>query len=48
MKRLQQQPPHPLDFDGLPYPQVRWYPQFFFMEMTAKDVKEIYALGNFL
>ena len=29
------------DFDGLPYPRVRWYPQFVFMKMTAKDVKEI-------
>ena len=33
--------PSPSDFDGLPYPRVRWYPQFFFMKMTAKDVKEI-------
>ena len=32
-------PPSPSDFDGLPYPWVRWYPQFFFMKMTAKDVK---------
>ena len=38
LKRLQQ-PPSPSDFDGLPYP-LRWYPQFFFMKMTAKDVKE--------
>ena len=29
--------PSPSDFDGLPYPRVRWYPQ----KMTAKDVKEI-------
>ena len=36
-----QQPPSPSDFDGLPYPRVRWYPHFFFMKMTAKDVKEI-------
>ena len=36
-----QQPPSPFDFDGLPYPRVRWYPQFFFMKMTAKDVEEI-------
>ena len=36
-----QQPPSPSDFDGLPYPRVRRYPQFFFMEMTTKDVKEI-------
>ena len=35
LKRLQQ-PPSPSDFDGLPYPRVRWYPK-----MTAKDVKEI-------
>ena len=33
--------PPPSDFDGLPYPQVMWYPQFFFMKMTAKDVNEI-------
>ena len=33
--------PPPSDFDGLPYPRVRWYPHFFFMKMTAKDVKEI-------
>ena len=36
-----QQPPSLSVFDGLPYPRVRWYPQFFFMKMTAKDVKEI-------
>ena len=40
LKRLQQ-PPSPSDFDGLPYPWVRWYPHFFFMKMTAKKVKEI-------
>ena len=35
-------PPPPSDFDGLPYPRLRLYPQFFFfMKMTAKDVKEI-------
>ena len=34
---LHQLPP---DFDGLPYPWVRWYPNFFFIKMTAKDVKE--------
>ena len=35
-------PPHPLTLTGLPYPRVRWYPQFLFlMKMTAKDVKEI-------
>ena len=37
-------PPQASDFDGLglPYPRVSWYPQFFFfMKMTAKDVKEI-------
>ena len=33
--------PSPSDFDGLPYPRVRWYPRFFFIKMTAKDVKEI-------
>ena len=33
-------PPPPMsDFDGLTYPQVRWYPKFF-IKMTAKDVKE--------
>ena len=36
-----QQPPSPSYFDGLTYPRVRWYPQFFFMKMTANDVKEI-------
>ena len=40
LKRLQQ-PPSPSNFDGLPYPRVRRYPHFFFMKMTAKDVKEI-------
>ena len=40
LKRLHP-PPSPSDFDGLPYPRVRWYPQFFFVKMTAKDVKEI-------
>ena len=35
--------PSPSDFDGLPYPRIRWFPQFgfFFMKMTTKDVKEI-------
>ena len=33
--------PSPSDFDGLPYPRVRWYPHFFFKKMTPKDVKEI-------
>ena len=33
--------PPPSDFGGLPYPRVRWHPQFFFMKMTAKDVKKI-------
>ena len=44
-------PPSPSNFDGLPYPQVRWYPELFFpIKMTAKDVKEDYlgALGHFL
>ena len=40
LKRLQQ-PPSPSDFYGLPYPRVIWYPNFFFMKLTAKDVKEI-------
>ena len=36
------QPPiSPSDFDGLSDPRARWYPQFFFIKMTAKDVKEI-------
>ena len=32
------QPPplHP-NFDGLPYPRLRWYPRIFFAKMTAKD-----------
>ena len=38
LKRSQQPPSLS---DGLPYPRVRWYPQFFFTIMTAKDVKEI-------
>ena len=41
LKRSQQPPPSPSDFDSLPYSWVRWYPQFFLMKMTAKDVKEI-------
>ena len=42
-------PPSPSDFDGLPYPGQGGTPIFFFMKITAKDVKEItYALGNFL
>ena len=40
LKRLQQTA-SPSDFDGLPYPRVRWYPQHFFLKMTAQDVKEI-------
>ena len=32
------QPHVPLDFDGLPYPHVRGYPQIFFIKVTAKDV----------
>ena len=39
LKRLHQPPPS--DFDSLPYPLIRWYPQFFSWKMTAKDVKEI-------
>ena len=31
----------PFDFDGLPYPQVRFYPKLFSIKMTAMDVKEI-------
>ena len=46
LKRLHQ-PPSPSDFDGLPYPRVRWYP-IFFMKMTAKVRDYLYALGNFL
>ena len=33
--------PLPSDFDGLPYPHVRGYPRIFFIQMTAKDVKEM-------
>ena len=50
LKRLQQ-PPSPSDFDGLPYPRVRWYPQFFFFhENDRKGCKRdyLYTLGNFL
>ena len=34
--------PHPLtsDFDGLPTPRVRFYPNYF-IKMTSNDVKEI-------
>ena len=41
--------PPPSDFDGLPYPQVRWYPNFFH-ENDRKGCKRDYlnALGNFL
>ena len=39
-KRLHPPPP-PSDFDGLPYPGKVVPPIFFFMKMTAKDVKEI-------
>ena len=41
--------PSPSDFDGLPYPRVRWYPQFFH-EDDRKGCKRDYqyALGNFL
>ena len=39
--KLRLQPPSPSDFDGLLYPWVRWYPHFFFIKMTTKDVKEI-------
>ena len=28
----------PFDFDGLPYPWVRWYPQFCFIDMTSKKI----------
>ena len=31
----------PSDFDSLPYPRVRWYPKFYFIKMTGKDLKEI-------
>ena len=34
--------PQPSNFDGLPYPRVWGYLRiFFFIKMTAKDVKEI-------
>ena len=36
-----QPPPLPSDFDGLPYPHLWGYPRFFFIKLTAKDVKEI-------
>ena len=49
LKRLQQ-PPSPSDFDGLPYPRVRWYSHFFFHENNRKGCKRdyLYTLGNFL
>ena len=34
-------PPSPSDFDGLPYPGQGGTPNFFFMKITAKDVKEV-------
>ena len=34
-------PSLPSDFDGIPYPWVRWYPHFFSNKITANDVKEI-------
>ena len=37
-------PPSPSDFDGLPYPRVRWYPQFFFHENYRKRCKRDYLL----
>ena len=40
MKKVATTPP-PFDFDGLPYPRVRCYPQFFVIKMTAKDAKGI-------
>ena len=48
LKRLQQ-PPSSSDFDGLPYPRVRWYFHFFH-ENDHKGCKRdyLYALGNFL
>ena len=34
--------PLPSNFDGSPYPHLRGYPRFFFfIKMTAKDVKEM-------
>ena len=44
------QPPSPSDFDCLPYPQVRWYPQLFFHQNDCKGCKGDYldALGHFL
>ena len=41
LKSLHQPPPAPSDFDGLPYPRVRWYPQFFFHENDCKGCKKI-------
>ena len=38
-KRLH--PPPPSDFDDLPYHGEGGTPQFIFMKMTSKDVKEI-------
>ena len=32
--------PSPSDFNGLPYPSGKVVPPFFFIKMTAKDVKE--------
>ena len=33
--------PLPSNFDGSPYPHLKGYPRFFFIKMTAKDVKEM-------
>ena len=41
IEKVASTPPHPLTLTAYPTPRVRWYLQFFFMKMTAKDVKEI-------
>ena len=44
------QPPPPSDFDALPYPRVRWYPQFYFHQNDRKGCTRdyLYALDHFL
>ena len=48
LKRLQ--PPPSSDFDGLPYPRVRWSQHFFFHQNDRKGCNRdyLYALDHFL
>ena len=43
--------PHVLSyFDGLPYPRVRWYPNFFSIKMDREGcrIDYLHGLGHFL